>query len=80
MKKLICFFFFTISVLALGQEKTPISEADYNNQEVAMADTMRSEGKIYVVVAVVLIILLGLIGYTAHIDRRLSKLEKREGN
>ena len=78
MKKIIYFFFFVVSIAASAQDKIPISDEDYNNQEIEMADTMRSEGKIYVVVAVVLIILLGLLGYTTHIDRILSKLEKGE--
>ncbi|TWI79108.1 hypothetical protein IQ13_3507 [Lacibacter cauensis] len=42
-----------------------------------MADAMRSNGKIYVVVVVCLIILFGLIGYVIRIDRKLSKLEKQ---
>lgn len=37
---------------------------------------MRSEGKIYVVVAVVLTILSGLIIYVARLDRKITKLEK----
>ena len=35
----------------------------FAQSEVEMADTLRSEGKIYVVVAIMLIIFLGLIGY-----------------
>ncbi len=46
-------------------------------QDAEMADTMRSEGKIYVVVSIVLVILLGLIGYLIFIDRKVSSLEKR---
>jgi CcmD family protein len=46
-------------------------------QEVEMADTMRSEGKIYVVVAILLIILAGLIVYVITIDRKASRLEKK---
>lgn len=46
-------------------------------QEVEMADTMRSEGKIYVVVAILLIILAGLIAYVISIDRKASRLEKK---
>lgn len=42
-----------------------------------MADVMRSNGKIYVVVVVCLLILFGLIGYVFRIDRKLSKLEKQ---
>ena len=45
-------------------------------EEVPMADTMRSEGKIYVVVAIVLTILIGLVVYLFMLDRRVSKLEK----
>ncbi|MFM8912300.1 MAG: CcmD family protein [Flammeovirgaceae bacterium] len=46
-------------------------------QEVPMADGMRAEGKIYVVVAIVLVILFGLIGYLVFLDRKLTRLEKR---
>ena len=48
-------------------------------KEVEMADTMRSNGKIYIVVAVCLTILIGLFLYVFSLDRKLSKLEK-EGN
>jgi len=47
-----------------------------NAQEIEMADQMRESGKIYVVVGVLLIILLGLLFYLISIDRKLSKLEK----
>ncbi len=46
-------------------------------QDVEMADTMRSNGKIYVVVAIALVILIGLIGYLIFIDKKVSGLEKR---
>jgi len=41
-----------------------------------MADTFRSNGKIYVVVAVLLTILAGIIIYLIRLDRKISKLEK----
>lgn len=41
-----------------------------------MADTMRSNGKIYVVVTVCLVILIGLFIYVVRVDRKVSKLEK----
>jgi CcmD family protein len=41
-----------------------------------MADTMRSNGKIYVVVAVLTTIFIGIILYLIRLDRKLSKLEK----
>lgn len=44
--------------------------------KVEMADTMRSNGKIYVVVTVCLVILIGLFLYITSIDRKLRKLEK----
>ncbi len=41
-----------------------------------MADVMRSNGKIYVVVAVIAIIFIGLMIYLFKIDKRVSKLEE----
>jgi len=42
-----------------------------------MAGLMRSNGKIYVVVAVVVIILAGLFVYLIKLDRRINRLEKK---
>ena len=41
-----------------------------------MADAMRENGKIYVVVAVILTIFAGIILYLVRIDKKISKLEK----
>ena len=41
-----------------------------------MADIMRSNGRIYVVVAVMLTILAGLVLYLVRLDRKIRKLEK----
>jgi len=46
------------------------------DKPVEMADVMRSNGKIYTVVAVCLTILIGLFIYVFSIDRKLKKLEK----
>ncbi len=46
-------------------------------QNVEMADEFRKDGKIYVVVMIIMIVLLGLITYTFRIDRKITKLEKR---
>ena len=43
---------------------------------IEMADTMRSEGKIYVVVLIVAIVFTGLIIFAFNSDRKISKLEK----
>ena len=56
--------FFHLAVLA--QEK----------EEVEMADAMRENGRIYVVVAVVITIFIGLIIYLVRLDRKITNLEK----
>lgn len=43
--------------------------------DVPMADGLRSEGKIYVVVAIILIVLAGLVVYLFLMDRKVKKLE-----
>lgn len=48
--------------------------------KVEMADMFRSNGKIYVVVAVVLTILAGIVLYLVRLDRKLTKLEKNHHN
>lgn len=50
------------------------------NDGVEMADAMRTDGKIYVVVAVIVIILLGLLFYLFALDKRLKMLEKKSAN
>lgn len=44
-------------------------------QEVEMADRLRADGKIYVIVALILIVLSGLILYLVALDRKVKKLE-----
>jgi hypothetical protein len=46
------------------------------DKPVEMADQMRSNGRIYVVVAVMLTILIGLVLYVVRLDRKITKLEK----
>jgi protein-S-isoprenylcysteine O-methyltransferase Ste14 len=41
-----------------------------------MADGLRSNGKIYVVVAVIVLILAGLFIYLISLDRKISRIEK----
>ena len=45
-------------------------------QQPAMADGLRSEGKIYVVVAIIMIVVIGLLVYLFFLDRKVSRLEK----
>lgn len=56
-----------LSTLSFAQGKYPTT-----------SDLMRSNGRIYVVVAVILVILLGLILYLVRLDRKISKLEKNK--
>jgi FtsH-binding integral membrane protein len=62
-KKLLAFAFCLLSFFAL-----PAQNAE-------MADTFRGEGKIYVVVGVMLILLVGLFIYMFRIERKVKKLE-----
>jgi hypothetical protein len=48
-------------------------------QDTEMADGMRSEGKIYVVVSIILVVLVGLLVYLFMVDRKVSRLERRVG-
>lgn len=53
-------------------------KAQSNVQESIMADTMRGNGKIYVVIAVVLTILSGLLLYVYRLDKKITKLENND--
>lgn len=66
MKKLTAVFYFLLFTLLA------------NAQDVTMADAMKENGKIYVVIAVMLTILAGLILYLVRLDRKISKLEKNK--
>lgn len=48
----------------------------FAQDQVAMADEMRNNGKIYVVVAVCLTILAGLFIYVWMLDRKMTRIEK----
>ena len=55
-----------------------LSQAQETTDTVDMADTMRSNGKIYVVVAVILTIFAGIIIYLIRLDKKMTKLEKNQ--
>lgn len=61
---LFCTFLFAAPIFAQDSSSVP------------MADGLRSEGKIYVVVAVILTIFAGIIFYLVRLDRKISRLEK----
>ncbi len=62
IKKLILFLFLFTSLFV-------------NAQEPQMADGMRAEGKIYVVIAVMTTIFVCVVAYLVIIDRKVKKLE-----
>jgi amino acid permease len=76
MKKIVVFLLVLFSFAVQAQEKIAVTAADYSNNEVEMADVMRSEGKIYVLVGIIVLIFIGLLIYVIQTDRRVSKLEK----
>lgn len=49
----------------------------FAQDQIEMADLMRSNGKIYVVVAVAATVMAGLIIYLISIDRKVSSIEKK---
>tara|TARA_R110001592_G_C13118470_1_gene745622 strand:+ start:853 stop:1101 length:249 start_codon:yes stop_codon:yes gene_type:complete len=73
MKKFLTVLFLCFSLASVAQE---ITKDSYTDQTVEMADTMRSNGKIYVVVAVIMILFVGFSIYTISVDKKISKLEK----
>jgi hypothetical protein len=50
----------------------------FANAKGEIDDVMKANGKIYVVIAVMLTILAGLILYLVRLDRKISKLEKNK--
>ena len=77
MKKWLIVFFLLVSFQAKPQEKIEITSDDYQNSAVEMADIMRSEGKIYVLVGIIGIVLGGILVYVIYTDRKISRLEKQ---
>jgi CcmD family protein len=63
------FLLLTAQLFVFAQDDTKGAE---------MADTMRSNGKIYVVVAVILVIFAGILLYLIRLDRKITKLERNK--
>jgi len=72
MHKFIRSSLFVFAALLAGL--TSLAQGD--GEKVEMADTLRSNGKIYVVVIVVVTILAGLILYVIRLDRKIGRMEK----
>lgn len=50
------------------------------NQPIQMADGMRSNGKIFVVVAVIVTLFIGIVLYLVNLDKKISRLERETNN
>jgi hypothetical protein len=69
MKKWILILFSNlIAFSVIAQQKA--------GETIEMADALRASGKIYVVVMVVTVILMGLILYLIRLDKKVGRLEK----
>jgi hypothetical protein len=66
-------FLIAILLICLG---IPMLAQNTQTGGIEMADALRSSGKIYVVVAVLLLIMSGLFVYLAGLDRKIRKFEK----
>jgi len=80
MKKWLIAFLFLISLHTIAQDKIEITSDDYQNTGIEMADVMRAEGKIYVLVGIIGIVLGGILVYVVNTDRKITKLEKQFKN
>lgn len=56
----------------------PVMAQGDTTQKVEMATGLRANGKIYVVVLVLVTILVGVLFYVARLDRKIGKLEKEQ--
>lgn len=65
-RKLICLIFVLCFSIANAQQSQP-----------EMADVMRSNGKIYVVVGVVLILFVGLFSYLIFLNKKINAMEEK---
>jgi len=70
MKKILFSVAFLVCSVAIFGQSAVVAEADRN------AKGLRADGKIYVVIAVLLTILCGLFFYIIRLDRKITRLEK----
>lgn len=76
MKKILNILLVTGAVILFQLESALAGILQQESQNVEMADLFRSEGKIYVVVLVVVILITGLIVYTILMDRKVLKVQR----
>ncbi len=66
MRVLLILFFSLFSFVASAQAS-----------DIEMADQFRADGKIYVVIAVISVVVIGLFAYLFRLESKVSALEKR---
>jgi hypothetical protein len=71
-QRFLFFVCFTLGMLSCYAQDSTLHEKPQ------MAELMRSNGKIYVVVTVLLIILAGIFIYLIQLDRKMSRMEKNK--
>jgi uncharacterized membrane protein HdeD (DUF308 family) len=62
--------------MAMAQDQM-VEFSSAPQQNIEMADALRQDGKIYVVVAVLLTVLAGVLFYLIALDRKVGRLEKQ---
>ncbi|EON77615.1 hypothetical protein ADIS_1834 [Lunatimonas lonarensis] len=77
MKKLLLIPMLMLCLTLKAQDKIEITGEDYQNTGVEMADLMRSNGKIYVLVGIIGIVLGGILVYLIQTDRKITRLEQQ---
>jgi Na+/proline symporter len=69
LKKIILFFVF-VCIQVITNAQTIVTDSNSN-------DLMRSNGRIFLVMTIVVFIVAGLLVYVYSLDRKISKLEKK---
>lgn len=69
MTKKILSLLFILSTLCVGAQSI--------NTAPEMADSMRANGKIYIVITVIAMIFAAIIAFLIYIERRLNKIENK---
>lgn len=77
MKKINLLVIALICSLASYAQSDTITQVSQQVYQVEMATGLRSSGKIWVVVSVVLTLVIGIYVFLFNIDRRIKKLEKQ---
>jgi len=67
------YFLFPLTLLACLTSQVALAQTP----STTMADQMRSDGRIYVVIAVLLTILAGLVLYLVRLEKKIKTLEKK---